>query len=135
MELGHGEPNADSPEVRVATKQATDLPIDLRVTARKLVHSLWSDGADHTDAFRAPFTAEDPTDGWEDIEVLVDGSPLSFKRLTSRRNWVAFARVDDFIVTIKGKNIEPHEIELTQFDDLSAYLDPDAFPWRDWPDS
>lgn len=135
MELGHGDPNDDDgPQVQIGTKQATDLPIDLRETARKLVHAVWNNGADHTEAVRAPFTAEDPTDGWEDIEIAFDGSPLSFKMLRSRSNWVALAVVDDFTVTIEGQNVAPHEVELTRFDDLSPYLRPDAFPWHDWPD-
>jgi len=134
LELGHGDPNDDhGPQLRVVTKQSTDLPIELRETARHLVHSLWSNGADHTDAVRAPFTAEDPTDGWEGIEIAVDGSPLPFKMLASRRSWVACATVADFIVTIEGQNFAAHEVELTRFDDLGPYLNPNAFPWHDWP--
>lgn len=79
--------------MRVSTKGPVDLPIEYRWTARELGHALWNDGVEDTDAVRAPFTAEDPTEGWDESRVDVDGSAVLFKMLGSDRSWVAFAVV------------------------------------------
>lgn len=135
VELGHGDPHhPGGPQVRVATKGTPDVSTELRSTAQELVQSLWNDGAGHTDAVRAPFAAEDPTEGWENIGLEVDGSPVRFKKLGGTNSWVAFALIDKFVVSIHGQNVTPDEVRLIRLDDLTSYLSADAFPWRDWPE-
>ena len=135
MTLGHGDPHdADGPQVRVATKETADLAIELRFTAQELVHSLWDDGVEHTEAVRAPFTAEDPTSGWDDVDLDVDRSSVRFKMLRSTRSWVAFAAVEGYVVTVHSHNVEPEDVELSRLVELQAYRDADAFPWKNWPD-
>ena len=132
VELGHGDPrDPDGPQVRVATKEADDPSIEARSTAQELVHSLWNDGADHTEAIQAPFTAEDATEGWRDIEIAVDGSPALFKILDGERSWVALAQINEYLVTIHGQNIGPDEVNLIRLDELNSYLKAHAFPWTD----
>lgn len=136
IELGHGDPHDDSaPEIRVATRRSSDpAPLAYATAAQELVHGLWRREMPHSRAVHPPFGSIDPTDGWGDVEVLVNGAKAAFKFLRQGDEWVALASLaDESTVSIESRHADPSELGLIRLKDLSAYLDDDAFPWRREP--
>lgn len=112
IELGHGDPHDDSaPEIRVATSRSSDpAPVVHATAAQGLVHRLWRHEMPHTAATRAPFGTADPTDGWDDVGLLVDGVGAAFKLLRHGDGWVALAALaDESTVTIEARHVDPSD--------------------------
>lgn len=132
IELGHGNPHDNSaPEIRVVTRRSPE-PVALAYAtmAQQLVHRFWRPGMPNSRAVRAPFGTDDPTDGWDDVELLVNEATTAFKILTRDDDWAAIAAVSDgSTISVEVRHAEPGKVHLVRLDDLSAYLD-DAFPWR-----
>lgn len=139
IELGHGDPHDDSAtEIRVATRWSSDpAPVVYATAAQELVHRIWRHEMPRSKAVRAPFGTADPTDGWDEVDLNVHGAGAAFKLLRHGGEWVAIAALPDgSTVTIETRHAEPEGIRLVRLNDLSAYLDDGAFPWRrepNWP--
>lgn len=132
IELGHGDPHdPNALEIRVATHRSSDpAPVVYATAAQELVHHLWRPGMPHSKAVRAPFRTADPTDGWDDLDLLMDGTSAAFKLLRHGDEWVAIAALPDHAtVTVETRHADPSAIRLVRLHDLSAYLDGGAFPW------
>lgn len=136
IELGHGDPHDETaPEIRVATRRSPDpAPVVYATAAQELVHRLWRHEMPHSTAVRAPFRTADPTDGWDDVDLVVGGATIAFRLLRHGDEWVAIASLaDESTVTIETRHANPSELRLIHLDDLSTYLDGGAFPWRPQP--
>jgi hypothetical protein len=130
VEVGHGDPSDDAaPLVRVGTSSVR-LGRDGRdasaITgaslAQDLVSRLWHGGADHTDAIRRTFTGPDPTSGWDETTLLVDGVRMPFRSLTSDGCWVALGRVGAGFVSLEARHVDIADVRLAVIDDTTPYL-------------
>jgi len=119
---------------REARRSSDPAPLAYATAAQELVHGLWRREMPHSRAVHPTFGSIDPTDGWGDVEVLVNGAKAAFKFLRQGDEWVALASLaDESTVSIESRHADPSELGLIRLKDLSAYLDDDAFPWRREP--
>lgn len=85
----------------------------------------------HSKAVRAGFGTADPTDGWDDLDLLIDGAAAAFKLLRHGEEWVAISALPNHsTVTVEARHADPSAVRLVRLHELSAYLDGGAFPWR-----
>jgi hypothetical protein len=95
VELAHGDAFDEvEPLLRVRTepvmlsqRQRRDFRpeharlLKVRHTAHALAQYLWHVGADHSAALQATCTADDPTEHWSPLPLLVDGETVPFRSL------------------------------------------------------
>jgi DNA-directed RNA polymerase subunit RPC12/RpoP len=92
-------------------------------SAQVLAETLWHEGAEHSPALRAPFSAGDPTAGWSSLPLIIDGRPVTFRSLAADNTWVALGQTESAIITLFARNFDPTNVRLVVIDDFSPYLD------------
>jgi len=112
--------------VRVTTVSPPARQEKLRYTveAQNLSQALWQDGAELSDALKAPFKSSDSTEGWDVIELTVDGEPVAFRTMAGPSSWVALAHVGACIVTVGARHVASSDLRLATISDTSPYVEP-----------
>jgi hypothetical protein len=59
---------------------------------------------------------------------MVDGRRSAFRYLAAGSSWVALGRVDDGIVAVEARQIDPDDVGLVTVDDVEPYLADDGLP-------
>jgi hypothetical protein len=108
-----------APHLRVETNTK---PGGLRATATTLAQYIWSAGADYSNALQDTFTAEDPTAGWEPVQIPVQDRPHEFRGLMADDRWVAIGQLGGSVVGINARRSTPGDYGLAPIPDLVAYL-------------
>jgi hypothetical protein len=102
--------------------------LKLRHAAQGLAQELWHAGADHSAALQATFAADDPTEQWSPLPLIVDGQTVTLRWLVGWTSWVALGVTNDSVVGVQARNIEPDSVRLVVIDDLEPYLADDGLP-------
>jgi hypothetical protein len=55
-------------------------------------------------------------DAWRPFEIVIDGEPQDFERITIDDHWLALGTVDDVSVAIEGHSFDPDRLEFVRLD-------------------
>jgi len=55
-------------------------------------------------------------EAWRPFEIVIDGEPQDFERITIDDHWLALGTVDDVGVAIEGHGFDPDPLELVRRD-------------------
>ena len=108
-----------APHFRVETNTE---PGGLRATATTLAQYIWKAGAHYSNAIQDTFTAQNPTGGWDSIEIPVQGRPHEFRGLMTDDQWVAIGQLGGSVVGINARMSRPGDYGLIPVPDLVGYL-------------
>jgi hypothetical protein len=132
LSLAHGEPLAEEGlqlRVEVRTYREGDEVLPVRSESRRgLAEELWweaaptaRDVAEHWDQVAAARRRPDPV--WSQVTIRVDGRPVDFQWLAEGRHWVAYAELDDRMLTLRGRDLPVESVELVLVLDLEPYIE------------
>jgi len=139
LELAHGDAfDPKAPLVRVDTRRITAEreglnlntaePQVRRSVARSLVQHLWHETNVYLDAIPSTFQSDDPTSQWGAISLDVDGEFREFSWLQVEATWVALGKVEDALLGLEARNVEPAEVRLVMIANPIEYLEDDGAP-------
>ncbi|MGD0084769.1 MAG: hypothetical protein ABSD78_16485 [Acidimicrobiales bacterium] len=55
-------------------------------------------------------------DAWRPCEIVIDGEPHEFERITIGDHWLAIGTVDDVDIAVEGHGFDPDRLELVRLD-------------------